>query len=84
MLQTMSPAQYFPIGKQLLLFDKMHNCEMRALVGLELGCDYLVGGLKGVGAATVQEIIYGLPEQTPSYLASALANQGPVMVVMAT
>jgi hypothetical protein len=74
-LQDRSPAEYFPAGgSDCLLFDGMFNSEMRTLVGIALGCDYYVGGIKGVGPHTVQELLLTLPSQTPNDLASALAN----------
>jgi 5'-3' exonuclease len=52
----------------------MVNSEMRALVGIALSCDYYVGGIKGVGPHTAQELLLTLPSQTPNDLAAALAN----------
>jgi hypothetical protein len=52
----------------------MADSKMRALVGVALGCDYLVGGIKGVGPKKVQEMLLANPDQNPETFVSSLAS----------
>jgi hypothetical protein len=73
-LQERATAEHFPGGANCLLFDGMVDCEMRALVGLALGCDYLVGEIKGVGPKQIQELLLSNPDQLPKQFTASLAH----------
>ena len=47
----------FPVEPKFPLFDNVRNPKTRALIGIALGCDVLPGGVPGVGASSLNNLL---------------------------
>ena len=72
----------FPIEPKFPLFDGVTDPNMRALIALALGCDALPGGVPGVGASSLHNILSTCNNSSEAHveLATKLANQKKALV----
>ena len=47
----------FPVEPKFPLLDNVRNPKMRSLIGIALGCDVLPGGVPGLGASSLNNIL---------------------------
>lgn len=56
-LSTRGLTNVFPIEPKFPLFNNVCNPKIRALIGVSLGCDVLPGGVPGLGASSLNNIL---------------------------
>lgn len=56
-LSNRGPSLVFPAHPKFPLFDGFDNPKMRALIAIALGCDALTGGVPGLGASSLYNLL---------------------------
>ena len=57
LLSHCEQSSVFPVEPKFPLFDGVNDPKMRALIAIALGCDALPGGVPGVGAASLSNLL---------------------------